>query len=538
MQTGHITSTEWRWVVVISSLLVTLAFVPFLWVLISGLTDSDWQFMGALHGYQSTAVDLAHVFQGRQGNWQSIYLHTSEVQDSAWIAPVYTLLGQIARITTISSVAIFHAARVGAALFMYLTLYQLAASIWMRLRTRRIFFLLVAVGSGFGWFMAPLTGSDRFLDVSSPQAFPFYSTLINVHYPLAIGLMALVSSIIVRIFRLGEAQNPSLSNEGLLMLVVGMLIAMVYPLAFVPVALAFGLGLVAHWWKWKTVPRLQVRWWVWFVVPAVPFLAYDVAVLLYNTPVSEVWMQQNRITTPNVFMLALSFGLVLILALPGMWRAVRRFESDGDQYMLLWIGVALVLIYLPVFAQQRFTVGLMIPLAYFATRSLEDFWFNHIQRRWRMRLMFGFLPLIAATQLFVLLLPLRPISANDFSQASGLLLQRDYLVAFEWLRRNVGTGDVVLGAPRTSLWLPPWTGASTVYGHPSVTLHPKLKRQTVEKWYGTETADHCEDLLNDYTVRYVLYGPQEMRLGDASCVLQLGQPIRFGNVRIYRYIRD
>jgi len=211
---SHITSSEWRWVITISTILVALAFLPFLWVLIVGLTDSPWQFMGALHDYQNSAVSLAHLFEATQGRWLTHFTHTPEPHSSAFLMPIYALLGQFARITSLSPIVIFHVARVGAGLTMYIALYQLAAMIWMRVRTRRIFFVVVSLGAGFGWFLTPLTETFTYLDVVVPSAFPFHSSLVNVHFPLAIACLAILGGIIVTVTRPGNKDVPSVQNGG------------------------------------------------------------------------------------------------------------------------------------------------------------------------------------------------------------------------------------------------------------------------------------------------------------------------------------
>ena len=41
-QTVHIMSAEWRWVILVGSTLVLLAFAPLLWVALRGLAHSWW----------------------------------------------------------------------------------------------------------------------------------------------------------------------------------------------------------------------------------------------------------------------------------------------------------------------------------------------------------------------------------------------------------------------------------------------------------------------------------------------------------------
>jgi hypothetical protein len=539
--TGHVTPTEWRWVILVSTALVSLAFIPFLWVLLIGLAGSQWQFMGALHDHVNGAADLSRIYQGTEGAWMVRFLHTPQPHDGALFNPLYSFLGHISWITSLSPVVIFHVARVGAALFMYMALYQLAASIWMRVRSRRIFFVLAALGSGFGWLLSPLTANPDYLDLIAPQAFPFYSTLVNVHYPLAIACLALIASVIVVVFRPGETEDPHVNNGGLVIFIAGLILVLIYPLAFVTMATALLICIIMFWYRKKRITDREFRWLLWFGVPGLPLLVYYGAVLAHNPVVAAIWRQQNSALPPSPLVFVLSLGLLIFIALPGFRRALRHFELDGDQFMLLWFIVIILLVYLPIGIQQRFLLGIMIPLAYFATRSIEDFWFNRLNRPWRWRLIVAILPLLAASHLFVLYLPLQPISRGSFGSAAGLLLQRDYLETFNWLRDHTRPGDVILASPAASVWLPAWTGARVVYGHPQETANAAAMLRAVLSYYqADDTPEDCAAALSqifsdngEFRVRFVLVGPQERQIGEAACADLLTPIGNFGGVRIY-----
>lgn len=539
--TGHITQTEWRWVIFISTALVALAFVPFLWVLLIGVTGAQWQFMGALHDFQNSATELGRVYQGSEGHWLVRYLHTPEAHSGVLLNPLYAMLGQIARITSLSTILIFHVARVCAAMFMYMALYQLAAHIWMRVRTRRIFFILAAVSSGFGWLLAPLTGDPAFLDLTTPQAYPFYSTLVNVHFPLAIACLALIASVMAQVFRPGQLEDPQVGNGGLLIACATVILTLIYPVALLPVFLSFVFSLGYIWYRGK-VNMQGVRWLLWFGVPALPLVGYYIAVLEYNTIVARIWTESNTTPPVNPLIFLLSLGLLVVIVLPGIWRAVRHFGKDGEQFMLIWLLAIVVLMYMPTVVQERFVLGIMIPLAYFGARSIEDFWFNFINRRWRLRLIAALIPVIAASHFLVLIVPLGSIAGLSTQDTSrGALLERDYLEAFAWINQRNLPGEVVLAAPMTSLWLPAWTGARAVYGHPTETLDAAAKREAVLNWYTAETFDEtCDDLFNGaaftaagYQVKLVLLGPQERAIGPAACVEGLTPVGQFGSVQVY-----
>jgi hypothetical protein len=468
--TGHITPTEWRWVFLIATALVGLSLFPFLWVLLVGLAGSKWQFMGALHDYRNGASELSRVFQGAEGRWLTYFLHTPEPHNRVFIETIYALLGQISRITLLSPLVIFHVARLAASYIMYLALYQFAASVWTKVRTRRLFFMLAAIGGGFGWVLGPLTGNVTYLDLTAPEAFPFYSSLVNVHFPLAIACLAVMSSVIIMAFRPGGIQEPNLRNGGLVISLLSFILVVIYPLAFVSIMIAFVVCLVWTAYRARRIDVSQARWLMWMMLPALPVLAYHGAILTYNDLVVAIWEQQNSSAPASPLVLILSLGPLVIIALPGIYRAVRRFEPDGDQFLVIWFITIIVLIYLPTLARQRFVLGITIPLVYFGTRSLEDFWLNYVNRRWRWRIMVGAIPLLAASHILVLILPLRSISDGDFSEAEGMLLQEDYFVVFDWLESRTNANDVVLASPTVSLWLPVWTGARVVYGHPTETV--------------------------------------------------------------------
>ncbi len=543
--TGHITTSEWRWVIIISVILALLAFMPFLWVLIVGINDSQWRFMGALHDYQNSAVYLSMMQQGTDGDLLMRYLHTPEAHSGAFLEPLYTLLGQLSRIPTFSPILMFHVARVVASVFMYLAIYQLASHIWTRTRTRRIFFTFVAVASGVGWIAVPLTQSLGYIDLQSPYAYPFFTSLTNVHLPLAVALVALLASMIILIFRPGETALPTVSNGGTMVFVGVLLLTLLYPFAYMPLITAFLVNLIIYWLDHRKITSPHLNWLLLFILPAVPILAYNALVFESNPIIQEIWRQQSALP-PSPILLLLGVLIPFVIALPGLYRAIRRFNRDGDQFMFIWLLAMIAWVYLPVAGQDHFLLGLMLPLGYFATRSIVDFWFGFMKRMWQMRVFAAMLPIIGTSHLFVLLIPLYPIAIEpEANGESGILLQSDYIGAFTWLN-GVNNSDhmVVLASPNTSLWLPVWTNAHVVYGHPTITTQPIFKRQGVIKWYQVVNTQQCDDRLlrggysfrsNQYTVTYVLFGPQEARLGMGACTALLRAVARFGDVWIYIY---
>jgi hypothetical protein len=522
----HVSPAEWRWVVLVGGALVLLAFLPLFWLAVSGIAGSEWQFMGALYNYRDGATYLSKMAQGAEGAWLVHFQHTPEDHTGALIFILYPLLGHIGQLSGIPSIVLFHAARVVASFFMYMAIYQFGAVVWTRLRTRRIFFVLASIGAGFGWLFGLLTGDTSYPDLTIPEIFPFYSSLMNVHFPLAIACIAILASIIIVVFRPGEYQDPSIRNGGLETGLLSLALSLLYPQSLVPLGIALGVYIALGWLRQRQMNLRAVRWWLVVVLPAAPLAIYYGALVAYNPAIAE-WNRQNVTVSPSPVVMALGLGIPLLIALPGIYRALRRFEPDGDQFMLIWVLVMIVVMYLPTNIQRRFSVGMMIIIAYFATRSLEDFWFAHVSRRWRARLFVVAAPLMAMS--FVLII------VGNFGVTLGPFLQRDYAAAFEWLRANTQSEDVILASPTVSLWVPSWVGSRVVYGHPFETLDAAAREQAVLAWYTDQAASDCQQVLDNshYTVRYILVGPEETSLGQTGCPASLAEVARFGRVAVY-----
>jgi hypothetical protein len=544
--TGHVTPAEWRWAALVSGILLLAAFVPLIWAGLATHPGNDWLYVGVIHDYVDSATYLARMAQGAQGQVLTVILHSPEPQSATFQHILYAILGSTADLLALPTIATFHLARIAASLFMYMSLYQLASTIWTKVRTRRLFFVIVNVSAGFGWIAGPLTGDFNFLDLRWPEAFPFSSSLVNVHYPLIIGLLALLIGALVPVFRPGEVSDPDVANGGTIVFLSGLMVATVHPIAYVPLLMAFSISLAILWFRQRSITRRELRWLLWFAVPSLPILLYYVFVLNFNPLVRRVFLQQGDAAPPTLLALILSLGLPLIFALPGLFRAFRRLELDGDLMMLLWLLMLVLFIYVPAIGGPPAAIGISLPVAYFATRSLEDYWFriNRLNGRNRLRLMAALLPLMAASHLLVLWLPIQLLTSQNPEDSGGVLLPEDYLRAYTWLAGRVQSDDVVLAAPEVSLWLPVIIRTHVVYGHPIETADPGTKRGAVMAWYRGLSQD-CDALLRgDYTIdgsyriRYVLYGPAERQFGSTACLQNLDPAARFGSVEIYATGQD
>ncbi len=530
--TAHIVASEWRWVTSASFILTMLVLVPLLWVALRG--TPGWQFMGILHNYQDGATYLSKMQLGGLGEWLVYFQHTPETHDGAIVQLLYNLLGHLSRLSGVPQIVMFHVARVIAALMMYAALYYLGASIWVRVRSRRIFFLIVALGSGFGWFFGPLLQVSNIPDLTLPEAFPLYTTFVNVHFPLTIACLALLAGLFITLFRPSIVDDPTFDSGWWSVSLLSLFLAFLYPQSLVPIGGAVMLYAVSLYLQNRRLEMRIVRWVLALILPAVPVAAYYYFVVTFNPAMAE-WNRQNVNLSPPIWAFVLGLGLPLLIGLPSIFRALRRFERDGDRLMILWLIAMLIACYIPMNVQRRFAVGMMIPVAYFATRAIEDVWLPKISRRLRPIVYTVFLSLIAVTNVLVLFLPVTPALVGLPQAATGVFLERDYALTYRYLEPRTLVEDVVLAAPVPSVWIPAWAGARVVYGHPYETLNAEQKEAQVREWYAIEDASdpRCAALIEQYNVRYILVGPQEAYLGSAACAQNLRQMIQIGAVGVY-----
>ncbi|MDX2140139.1 MAG: hypothetical protein SF123_18775 [Chloroflexota bacterium] len=526
----QIMPTEWRWLIVAASLLTLVAFAPLIWFAIQGTGDS--QFMGTLMNPVDGGTYLSKMQIGFRGGWLVTFQHTPEIHSGAFIQVIYPFLGHLSRLTGIPIQVMFHIARLGAALFMYIALYQFGAAVWSKVRARRLFFLIVSLGAGFGLALQPLFQTTDFPDLTLPEAFPFFSSLMNVHFPLTIGLLALLGALLIVALRPGAESDNTADRALPLAALTSLGLAIIFPQTLAPLGAALVLYVGFDSIKQRRISKRLIAWLLTIGLPALPLFIYYMLVVSTN-PAMATWNQQNQTLAPPVHIYLLGFGLPIILALPGIWRALRRFEADGDRLMLLWLLAMMIATFLPTNIQRRFSAGIMIPIAYFATRAIEDVWLRYISRRRRniaFALAFAIMPISLG---FVLSAPVIGFAINPQSM-SAVLLDRNYVAAFAWLRPRVDSNDVVLASPTVSIWIPAYADGRVVYAHPYETLNAQDREMQVATWFSTEaTPEQCRALLEAYSVRYILVGPQERTLGDSPCIDSLTEIAEAGSVSIY-----
>lgn len=486
---------ETRWVIFLTALVVGLSCLPYVYAWL--VTPADLHFTGLLFNPQDGNSYYAKMLQGARGEWLFHLPFTSEPHQGAFIFTYYLALGHLARLLSLPIPLVYHLTRVINSFLLLLTVYGFTSLLTGQEMERRLIFLIVATSSGLGWLVGPL--GYLTVDLWVPEAVTFYAIMANPHFPLAMALM-------LAIFGLGADGWGRERLPGWLRVTLAgaaaLLLAVVQPFCLVTVyaVLAANLALLAA--RRKNWPWAEMASAAAVMAASGPFILYDAWVSTTN-PALRAWSVQNLTPSPPPWDYALSYGIVLLLALAGAVWALRR-GRDVDLLLVAWTAVTFALLYLPISLQRRLVLGLHLPLAMLAGLGFVRGVLPRL-RIGRRAVTAGMLVFSALTNVFLLF--------GAFSAA----MQRDarlYLSVGEaetlaWMREYVPPEVVVLASPQSGLFIPAWAGQRVVYGHEFETIDAEKKKARAEAFFqGTD-----DTVLRDYGVSYVLIGPRERALG-------------------------
>jgi hypothetical protein len=251
---------------------------------------------------------------------------------------------------------------------------------------------------------------------------------------------------------------------------------------------------VVQWARRKRIPWRVLVSGVTLGVCGLPFVINGYLASTQN-PMLAAWSAQNQTPSPPPWDYVLGYGLVLLLALVGLWAAMRR-QSEQDIFLLTWAIVNVGLLYVPFSLQRRLVLGLIVPLGLLAALG----WWALPLRR-----ISGGVVLVVSSMTHVFLVGMS--IAMALARHDALYITRDEWSALTWLQERASGEALVAAAPQTGLYIPAWSGQRVYYGHRFETPTANLRRAQVEAFFAGE-----DNLVP--RPDYVFYGPNERALGQ------------------------
>lgn len=508
MQEGNlVTRTEKRWVVWFALIVIALTCLPY-W---EGFASqgNDWRFTGLLLGAEDGNSYLAKMLLGASGDWLFRTPYTPFHQNGFMAFLPYYLVGKLSSPPGQHAqlVALFHLFRCIGGFLSILATYDFLAIFLSEPHYRRLGTALTALGGGLALLsvfgLGGLWAGRMPLEYYSPETFGFLQIFALPH--LAVGRALLLWGL--RSYLVGSQQGEwrARVKGGLMWMGLGWM----QPLTVVVGWAVLGGHLVADAvWGWVSGRKEWTDWWVffwrafWMGVISSPLVLYTF-VSFQIDPFLRGWQGQNIILSPPPGDYLLAFGVALPLAVTGM---VRMIKSINHQNILLvgWAAAFPFLAYAPTLLQRRLPEGIWVvwaALAMIGLRSLS----GKLHKAGEAWLFLAFTPAL------MLLL-----GAGMAARQPNLALFRpvDETAAFAYLAEHADKGKIVLAAYDTSNVLPTYAPLRVLIGHGPESLKLKEIQPRVEAFFAAETDNlQRKELLNEFNASYVVWGPQEKKLG-------------------------
>jgi len=465
------------------------------------------------------------MFQGWQGNWRFTLPYTANSGEGAYLFIFYLGLGHLARIFCLPNIIVFHLARLLGAIFLLWTLWRYFGALFSKSRPRKFAFALAALGSGMGWLLIAfgLLPSDFWV----AEAYPFLSAYANPHFPISLSLL---------LWFLMPPLDRKLRGWQFALISIGALVlSILSPFGIVVVSLVLGCDFLRRAlqknWSWNIFWRLLC-----IVIMGLPVMLYDLWVVAAD-PVLAGWNAQNQTPSPPIWDLLISLSPALILAIVGAWGVVRwrkqkRTTEIGSTEnwipLILWVGLGLLLLFIPWSLQRRFILGIYIPIAGLSAIGME-FLASDRQRRYRILVVVVFI-LAIPTNLIVLLAGIQAINTND----PKIYLTKEEHQALAWIDENTDDGALVLSSPEMGLFIPAHTGRQVIYGHPFETVNADHEEKAVTEFYsGDNSASQMQAFIVDRGADYIFFGPRESALGPILIPISWEIVFQSSDVMIY-----
>jgi hypothetical protein len=526
----------------IALLVLLLISVPYLtaWA----AAGSGYVFGGFLLNPTDGNSYLAKMYEGWRGDWRFTLPYSAAQSPGAYLFTFYILLGHLARWLGYPLIGVFHGARLLGSVLLLWVLWGFLQNLNPPGKHNRIIYALAGLGLGMGWLAFPFGVASS--DFWVAEAYPFLSAYTNPHFVLSLALLVWLLAIRPAALDLVPPQPLKVWGSAAIAMLASAVLGSLSPFALVLALAILGIVLVIRVGDgWLSARRSEAGF-SGFVnslradrsfqmtlvrlaclgLGGAPVVWYAVMAMRLD-PLLAAWNTQNLTPAPAVWDLLLAFSPSILLAGLGLAQIWRR-KDYPIRIVVVWAGLALVMVYLPFGLQRRFLVGLAVPLVALTGFGLE--WIeNRIGRRVR-SVAIAALALTFPTLLLVLL-------AGQFGALAHnplLYLTRGESQALSWLEANTPADALVLAAPETGLFIPAHTGRRVLYGHPFETVNAEAEESAVSGFFTHADTQAAEDFLRQRKINYVFYGPREQLLGQMPVSTGLSDVYSQAGVTIYQ----
>jgi hypothetical protein len=500
------TGDERRWVWWFAAIMIAVTSLPYIVAALA--PHPGWAFSGFIFGVDDGNSYVAKLRAGAMGAWLFKTPYTTFPQSGSPVYLPYLVLGKLAAFfpSHAALVIIYQLFRLAVIPLGVMATYRFVSLFVLQGNWRRWITVLATAGGGLGWLVLAVwpgaMSSGLPLSFISPETFGFLAFYGLPHLVLARALLLLgLTAYVEARAGLGSFWRVGLWLSGL---------ALVQPIGLVPaaalmggMALASAAGGKGRMSAWDVILRESgriVKAWL----PALPVIAI-LGLSFVLDPYMRIWGAQNRLEAPPTGYYLAAFGAVIVPALLGGWRSMTARLSDARLLPLIWVILLPALVYAPVTVQRRLAEGSWVAWLILAAIGLSA-----VERRWRRLLKMGILTLSLPASAILVVGGLNTAA----SPSQPAFLPADTASALAELSRVAPKGSVLLASLPVANAAPAWADVRVPVGHGPESVDYETERAQVEAFYGGQMDVGAQQAyLAGHRISYVLYGPEEKRLG-------------------------
>jgi hypothetical protein len=398
-----------------------------------------------------TYVYVSNIHSAKDGYFLLPNLYSTESQQPFLLRPIYLILGWIARIGNLDPLLAYHLGRfVLTILFSFMAL-KLIKIYFKKPWQQLLAYFVLMFSSGFGFFVHKSLPTS--IDILVPESNTFFSLLESPHFiMIQIGLV----SAVYFLHQYFEKQKLVLLIYSSVTISIALLdypYLLPFVLIFFPLVLAItGTDSLEH----KTISLVS------FILPPL-IVAGIIYFISYSSPIAQLWFKRNSLPSPSIFAVLSGYGLLALLAgVVAIYHFNKRYLP-----LILWIGTAIILSYVPFFSfQRRLLTGLHIPFALLATVPLIKITEEAKSPLTRFLVLLVVGGALVATTIFnmkVMIGAYNHDTMQSYTHAHHIDL--DELSGMKWLEKNTKPYDIILAHPFFGNIIPAVSGRFVYLGH-------------------------------------------------------------------------
>lgn len=530
----RISRREWRivWLLALALALVTSLPLIFAYVFGAsrGMIWTGRQFLAP----GDSAAYFSYITQVTQGIFLFRDLFTTENVPSM-LNIFWLTVGFFAKLFSWSPIAAYYIFRVLLIFPFCAVAYALIAYFFVAVRERMVALACLLFSSGLGLFFEPffanaaptLTSYARPVDLWVAESITFLTVLYSPHFIASLTLFLAI------VFFLLFAWQTERRVYGVIAGVCGLLLFNFHPFhapTLYSVPLVYGIVRFL-----RKEKRPKNFWWSYalFVIISVPSVAYHF-LLARSSAIVAVLNAQNVTLTPPFWYVLIGFGVWSVAWIGTYHLLCRGYDKLRDaEFLCVWAGTHMALLYAPMLFQRRLIEGLQFPLIMLGVPALCALYARLVRSPYANRAyVLGFLGMILlSSNIYAIRTDIQVFAEN---YRGYFYVDQNEAAMWRWITENVPRSAVIIATPQVANAIPGFTGRKVFAGQWALTIDMAQKKDMIIAFYQSSDAAARKAFLKKNGITYVLYGSQERSLVVGKINMQgLQSVFRAGDMEIF-----